>query len=278
MAVSFKAGHISIRSTDNSPILFTTMFAKTTALLVALAASASAFTPTTPSMAVSFKAGGRASKSIPDQDKPLTERLGGVGITKPYAEGFDPLGFASRADAQELIKFREAELKHGRVAMLALPGFLLSESFHPFFPSLPKWEFSLFALQDTLEQPSGLVAFAGALLAIGAFEARSFKNFEEPTGAIGSSSGTYFKFKKIEEVDDYVIVPGATLPAGPWTVDKLSPEDFVAKQNAELNNGRLAMIAILLVVLEEVIFKLPAGEVAAFAFSPAIFFDGILGL
>merc|ERR1719486_1632271 len=205
------------------------------------------------------KRGGRAVKpTIPEQDKPLTERLGGVGITKPYSEGFDTLGFASRADAQELIKFREAELKHGRVAMLALPGFLLSESFHPFFPSLPKWEFSIFALQDTLEQPSGLVAFFGALLAIGAFEARSFKKFEE--------------------VDDYIIVPGATLPAGPWTYDKLSPEDFIAKQNAELNNGRLAMIAVLLVVLEEVIFKLPAGEVAAFAFSPAIFFDGILGL
>ena len=42
-----------------------------------------------------------------------------------FPEGFDPLGFASRADAQELIKFREAELKHGRVAMLAVPGFLL---------------------------------------------------------------------------------------------------------------------------------------------------------
>merc|ERR1711907_703352 len=99
------------------------------------------------------KAGRAVKPTIPDEDKPLTERLGGVGVSKPFPEGFDPLGFASRADAQQMVKFREAELKHGRVAMLAVPGFLLSEDFHPFFPSLPKWEFSLFAFQDTMEKP-----------------------------------------------------------------------------------------------------------------------------
>ena len=199
------------------------------------------------------------------------------GITEPM--GFwDPLGFTLDASMGRLKFYREVELKHGRVAMLALPGLLISESFHPFFPNLPKWEFSIFALQDTLEKPEAVVAFAGALLAIGAFEARSFKAYEKPTGAIGSSTGTYFKMKQVEEVEGYTIVPGATLQAGPWTAANLSPDEFYAKQNAELNNGRLAMIAVLLVVLEEVIFKLPAGEVAAFAFSPAVLFDGILGL
>jgi len=253
------------------------MFVKTI-LALALAGSATAFAPT-----MSFalpKRGGRSGRSpqVPDQDKPLTERLGGVGVSAPFPEGFDPLGFASRADAAEFRKFREAELKHGRVAMLAVPGFLLSESFHPFFPNLPKWEFSLFGLQDTLEKPEARIAFAGAVLAIGAFEARSFKTFEEPTGTIGSSTGTFFKMKEIEDVPGYVSLPGAALQAGPWTYDKLSPDEFLAKQTAELNNGRLAMIAILLIVLEEIVFKLPAAEVAAFAFSPAIFFDGILGL
>ena len=259
------------------------MFSKIVLSLALLAGSASAFTA--PTMAIALPKFGKAGKGragrkpvIPEEDKPLTERLGGVGATAPFEEGFDPLGFASRASAEDLFKFREAELKHGRVAMLALPGFLISESFHPFFPNLPKWEFSIFALQDTLEKPEALVAFAGAILAIGAFEARSFKAFEEPTGEIGSSTGTYFKMKEVEEIEGYTIVPGATLQAGPWTAANLSPDEFYAKQNAELNNGRLAMIAVLLVVLEEVIFKLPAGEVAAFAFSPAVLFDGILGL
>eukprot|EP00620_Florenciella_sp_RCC1587_P014652 CAMPEP_0182571064 /NCGR_PEP_ID=MMETSP1324-20130603/11978_1 /TAXON_ID=236786 /ORGANISM="Florenciella sp., Strain RCC1587" /LENGTH=223 /DNA_ID=CAMNT_0024785537 /DNA_START=64 /DNA_END=731 /DNA_ORIENTATION=- len=223
------------------------MFAKT-AILATLAASASAFTPTTPSMAISFPKLGKAKTAkaviptVPDEDKPLTERLGGVGVSKPFAEGFDPLGFATRADAQEMIKYREAELKHGRVAMLAVPGFLLSEDFHPFFPNLPKWEYGIFALQDTLEQSSGVVGLAGAILAIAAFEARSFKAWEVPEGTPGSEASTYFKMKTD-------IVPGATLPAGPWTSDKLSPEEFAGKQTAELNNGRLAMIAIFLIVL-----------------------------
>ena len=30
-------------------------------------------------------------------------------------------------------RYREAEVTHGRVAMLAVLGFLVSESFHPFF-------------------------------------------------------------------------------------------------------------------------------------------------
>eukprot|EP00619_Florenciella_sp_RCC1007_P000065 CAMPEP_0205923226 /NCGR_PEP_ID=MMETSP1325-20131115/15852_1 /ASSEMBLY_ACC=CAM_ASM_000708 /TAXON_ID=236786 /ORGANISM="Florenciella sp., Strain RCC1007" /LENGTH=256 /DNA_ID=CAMNT_0053291405 /DNA_START=30 /DNA_END=800 /DNA_ORIENTATION=- len=234
------------------------MLAKTTAILATLATSVSAFTPTTPSMAISLpklgKKGGRSvTPTIPEEEKPLTERLGGVGVSRPYPEGFDPLGFASRANAQDMIKFREAELKHGRVAMLAVPGFLLSEDFHPFFPSLPKWEFGIFALQDTLEQPPALVAFAGAILAIASFEARSFKSWEVPEGTPGSEASTYFKMKTD-------IVPGATLPAGPWTQDKLSPEEFLSKQTAELNNGRLAMIAIALIVLQEVTSKLPAAE------------------
>merc|ERR1719326_492059 len=140
-----------------------------TLFLALIASPASGFVSrSAPSMAFTL---GKKGSAIPEQEKPLTDRLGGVGISEPLAEGFDPLGFASRADAAEFRKFREAELKHGRVAMLAVPGFLLSESFHPFFPNLPKWEFSLFGLQDTLETPEARIAFAGAVLAIGAFEA-----------------------------------------------------------------------------------------------------------
>merc|ERR1711988_1346723 len=202
--------------------------------------------------------------AVREEDRPLNERL--VGACEPFPEGFDPFNFASRADKAEMTKFREAELKHGRVAMLAVPGFLLSEDFHPFFPDLglvesgvkTKWEFGVFALQDTLEQPSGLVGFAGAILAIAAFEARSFKSWEVPEGTLGSSSSTYFKIKVPEEKDGFLLVPGATLPMGPWS--QLPEDEFVAKQNAELNNGRLAMISIALIVLQEVVSKLPAAE------------------
>ena len=60
---------------------------------------------------------------------------------------------------------------------------------------LCQWEYGIFALQDTLEQPAGIVGLAGAILAIGAFEARSFKSWEAPEGTLGSAKSTYFKMK-----------------------------------------------------------------------------------
>jgi Chlorophyll A-B binding protein len=45
----------------------------------------------------------------------------------------DPLGLAASVDDQELQKYREAEVKHGRVAMLAALGMIVQEAFHPFF-------------------------------------------------------------------------------------------------------------------------------------------------
>merc|ERR1712025_1563573 len=56
------------------------------------------------------------------------------GVTGPLGF-FDPLGFCSAEDITEgKIKFyREVELKHGRVGMLAALGFVVGENFHPLF-------------------------------------------------------------------------------------------------------------------------------------------------
>ena len=40
---------------------------------------------------------------------------------------FDPLGLAETADENTLKRYREAELTHGRVAMLAVLGFLVGK-------------------------------------------------------------------------------------------------------------------------------------------------------
>lgn len=40
---------------------------------------------------------------------------------------FDPLGLSEGADPGEIKKWREAEIKHGRVAMLATVGVLVAE-------------------------------------------------------------------------------------------------------------------------------------------------------
>merc|ERR1711924_552618 len=56
--------------------------------------------------------------------------LAGVSAPMNY---FDPLGFSTTVDAGKLLFYREVELKHGRIAMLAALGILVGEQYHPLF-------------------------------------------------------------------------------------------------------------------------------------------------
>ncbi len=83
-----------------------------TALIALFAGSAAAFTP------ASKKASSTASKAFTVDSIP--------GASAPFGF-FDPLGFATYADEVILKRYREAEVTHGRVAMLATVGFLVGE-------------------------------------------------------------------------------------------------------------------------------------------------------
>jgi hypothetical protein len=52
------------------------------------------------------------------------------------AGNFDPANLLEGKTANEVYRFREAELTHGRVGMLAAAGFLVQEAFHPLFNGL----------------------------------------------------------------------------------------------------------------------------------------------
>merc|ERR1719486_421400 len=54
------------------------------------------------------------------------------GTLSPVPD-FDPAGFATDCSLDEMKRYREAEVTHGRVSMLAFVGFLVAESFHPLF-------------------------------------------------------------------------------------------------------------------------------------------------
>merc|ERR1712238_502708 len=74
---------------------------------------------------------------VPDESK---FAFGLPGTLEP-AEDFDPFRFADGADLQQMKGYREAETTHGRVAMLAVIGFLVTEgplSFHPLFDTASK--------------------------------------------------------------------------------------------------------------------------------------------
>ena len=69
---------------------------------------------------------------------------------------FDPAGFLEGKTEVEVNRYRECELTHGRVGMLASAGFLVQEKFHPLFsgdggpaidqiPALPVWLWAVMA-------------------------------------------------------------------------------------------------------------------------------------
>jgi hypothetical protein len=70
------------------------------------------------------------SKWVPKNDE---FAFGLPGKTPPFEEGFDPLGFTNVASLGKMKRYREAEVTHGRVAMLATLGFVVAERFHPLF-------------------------------------------------------------------------------------------------------------------------------------------------
>lgn len=70
-------------------------------------------------------------KAASGSDLPTLE-VQKAGATLPFGY-FDPLGLSKGKSVKELKKWRESELKHGRIAMLASVGVLVQESFSPFY-------------------------------------------------------------------------------------------------------------------------------------------------
>merc|ERR1712193_467433 len=74
---------------------------------------------------------GEAKEKLSEVEKAVTMKAQDMaGVTAPLGF-FDPLGFTTDAPEGKLLFFRECEVKHGRVAMLASLGILVGEQFHP---------------------------------------------------------------------------------------------------------------------------------------------------
>ena len=155
------------------------------------------------------------------------------GISGPLGF-FDPLGFCSADDITEgKIKFyREVELKHGRVGMLAALGFVVGENFHPLFGGdidVPAY----LAFQQTPLQ----TFWPAVVTVIAVFEVFSVFSFQSPFGNEPWAIRT-----------DYY--PG-DLGFDPMGLKPANDQELKEMQTKELNNGRLAMIAIAGMVVQE---------------------------
>uniref|UniRef100_A0A7S0XDX1 Uncharacterized protein n=1 Tax=Chromulina nebulosa TaxID=96789 RepID=A0A7S0XDX1_9STRA len=134
-----------------------------------------------------------------------------VGASAPLGF-FDPFGFSKGVSDETLFKYRESELKHGRVAMLAVLGWLTQERFHPFY--------------EGKLSGNPLVAF-GEVPPLGFVQIIAFIGLLEYIGTIQNKyqSGDFLGIKPL--------------------IDNQDDSRWVSIQTRELNNGRLAMFAIL---------------------------------
>jgi len=153
------------------------------------------------------------SESLPFLQRP-TKLDGWVGDV-----GFDPLGFSDTFDMKWL---REAEIKHGRVCMLATVGFLTSQ-----FVTFPMY--ADMHVDDSNLAPTAVGASAMFQIVFAA-------GFEE----IRTNNGRITMDEMFEDPDR---VPGDL----GFAVNRLagkSEDEINMLKLQELKNGRLAMLAI----------------------------------
>ena len=159
---------------------------------------------------------------------------------------FDPAGFLEGKTEVEVNRYRECELTHGRVGMLASAGFLVQEKFHPLFsgdggpaidqiPQLPIWLW---------------VVMAGGIGAAEAYRIDvAFQPLEEtPKGPKAKSALR----------SDYT--PG-DLGFDPLGLAPEDPAEFAEMQEKELAHCRLAMIAAAGFLAQEAVTKATWGTV-----------------
>ncbi|KAG2431933.1 hypothetical protein HYH02_013152 [Chlamydomonas schloesseri] len=148
------------------------------------------------------------------------------GVTAPFEGVFDPAGFLATASVKDVRRWRESEITHGRVAMLAALGFIVGEQLQD-FPLFFNWDGRVSGPAIYHFQQIGQGFWEPLLIAIGVAESYRILN-----------------------KDDYE--PG-DLGFDPLGLKPTDPEELKVMQTKELNNGRLAMIAIAAFVAQELV-------------------------
>ena len=140
-------------------------------------------------------------------------------------EQFDPLGFLDGASKEKVMVYREAEITHGRVGMLAALGFLVQEWSHPLFNADGGP-----AISQMPKLPAGI--WLAMMFGVGIAEGyRVNRGFNDPT------LPDHF-FQKLRPT----YTPG-DLGFDPLGLAPTDPAEFREMQTKELQNGRIGMLA-----------------------------------
>ena len=175
---------------------------------------------------------------------PFTTMVVGDG-TLAGDMGFDPLLIAD--SPKKLAWFREAEIRHARLAMLAAVGWPLSELYDG-------------PLASTLGVKSALLSDGRApSLLNGGLETINGAYWGAVVGA-----AIFVEAKGLDQM--FGKKPFDYMP-GMLGFDPLGRDSSFFRE-AEIQNGRVAMIAITIFALEEAIFKAPVVEKTSIFFQP----------
>lgn len=157
--------------------------------------------------------------------------------------GFDPLNLSKGKDLGTMKKWREAEAQHGRVAMLAVLGMLVTEEpieYHPLFEAYNKDIGPSIRHLDEVRAVSPAF-FELLFIIIGSLELnRALQGWKAP--------GANASFQDLNE--DYY--PG-DIGFDPLNLKPQDPEAFATMATKELQNGRLAMLGAAGIIAQELV-------------------------
>lgn len=148
-----------------------------------------------------------------------------IGVQPPLGF-FDPLGYLNDADQKEFDRLRYCELKHGRIAMLAVLGHIITTKGDR-FPGEIAFGLPFSSIH------SGLAAFKDIPLA-GTLQLILF---------IGCMEAGFATVEK--EIEAYCLKQAK---GRGWSEEKIRQ-----KKAIELNNGRAAQMGILTLVVHEIL-------------------------
>merc|ERR1712060_895969 len=190
---------------------------------------------------------------------PLRAFEGELGVQAPV--GFwDPAGFCSDGDADVFKRRRTTELKHGRVSMIACLGYIVPEYFK--FPGLLSPSAGL-KFEDV---PNGRKALS-KVPSSGLLQMFLFA---------GLVDFAYFRADDSRGPGDYKNAGVLGVPNGSGPM--LDAESRKRKLNAEIANGRLAMMAIIGMFFQDGLTGSAWGDWALYTGSPLRAFESELGV
>jgi hypothetical protein len=184
------------------------------AVFATLLASAAAFAP--------------ASEKVSSTSLSANKFASEVGVTAPLGF-FDPLGMLADEDQDRFDRLRSVELKHGRVSMLAVVGYLVTAAGIR-FPGAEGVPDGLAAFPALHTTPDGKTVL---LQMLASFTVMEMANRDA--------------FGKAEFIGDF---RNGALDFG-W--DKFDEKTKLRKRNCELNQGRAAMMGITALITHEAI-------------------------